>query len=166
MLPYSTQWIEQDDIKAVIKILRSDWLTCGPAIEEFERKFAYFVGSKFAVAVNSGTAALHLAVQALNIKSGFEGITTPITFVASANALLYNNLKPNFADINRKTYNIDPVQIEKKINSRTRIIIPVHFAGQPAEMEKIYRLAQKRKIFVVEDAAHALGSKYKNGKRV
>ena len=166
MLPYSTQWIDSSDIKAVIKVLKSNWLTTGPTIEKFEKKFADFVGAKYAVAVSNGTTALHLAIQVLNIKPLSQGITTPNTFIATANALLYNRLNPIFADINKKTYNINPIEIENKISRKTRLIIPVHFAGQPAEMEIINRLTVNRNIYIIEDAAHALGSKYGNGKRV
>ena len=123
-------------------------------------------GARYCVAVSSGTAALHLAVKALEIEAGKEGITSPITFAASANSFLYNNLKPVFADIDDKTYCLDPRELEKKINKNTRVIIPVHFAGQPAEMKEIYEIAKKQGIFIIEDAAHAIGSKFADGSPV
>jgi len=164
-IPYGRQWIDQGDIEAVVSVLKSDFLTQGPKIEEFENVICRYTGAKYAVAVSSGTAALHIAVLALNTKNG-EGITSPNTFVASANCLLYTGLTPRFADIDKKTYCIDAKEIPKKITSKTRIFIPVHFAGQVADMEAIYQIAKKKKIFVIEDASHALGSKYEDESRV
>ena len=169
-VPYGRQWIDEDDIQAVVGVLRSDRLTQGPKIEEFENALAEYCEAKYAVAVNSATSALHIACIAAEVGSGDEVITSPITFVASANCAVYCNAKPVFADIDPKTYNIDPKEIEKKINSRTKAVIPVHFAGQSCDMESIYKIIKKKeeefnkKIFIIEDACHALGSIYKNKK--
>lgn len=160
-LPYGRQWIEDDDIEAVVKILKSDFLTTGPAILEFEEAVAHYVGAKYAVSFSNGTAALHGACFAAGIQEGDEVITTPMTFAASANCVLYQGGTPVFADIDDSTYNIDPKQIEEKITSKTKAIIPVHFTGQPAELDEIHRLAQEHNLVVIEDAAHALGASYK-----
>ncbi|WP_370688644.1 UDP-4-amino-4,6-dideoxy-N-acetyl-beta-L-altrosamine transaminase [Exiguobacterium sp. LL15] len=160
-LPYGRQWIEDDDIEAVVKILKSDFLTTGPAILEFEEAVAHYVGAKYAVSFSNGTAALHGACFAAGIQEGDEVITTPMTFAASANCVLYQGGTPVFADIDDSTYNIDPKQIEEKITSKTKAIIPVHFTGQPAELDEIHRLAQEHNLIVIEDAAHALGASYK-----
>jgi UDP-4-amino-4,6-dideoxy-N-acetyl-beta-L-altrosamine transaminase len=171
-LNYGKQWIDQDDINAVISVLKSDYLTQGPAIEKFEREICDITGAKYCVAVANGTAALHLAVKVLDIEKGKEGITSPITFVASSNAMIYNNLKPNFADIDEKTYCVDPEKIKEKITENTRLIIPVHFAGQPCDMQRIYKIAnyepraKSRQLFIIEDAAHAIGSIYEDGTTV
>ena len=164
-IPYGRQWIDQDDINAVIDVLKGDFLTQGPKIEEFENVICRYTGAKYAVAVSSGTAALHIAVLALNMKNG-EGITSPNTFVASANCLIYAGLTPRFADIDKKTYCIDAKEIQKKITAKTRIIIPVHFAGQVADMEVIDKIARKNNISTIEDASHAIGSKYSDGGKV
>jgi perosamine synthetase len=160
-IPYGRQWIDEDDIKAVTQALQSDYLTTGPRIAEFEKLVADYVGVKYAVAVSNGTAALHIACMAAGIKEGDEVITTPITFVASANCVLYCGGTPVFADVNPNTYNIDPNEIRKKITSRTKAIIAVHFAGQPCEMDEIRQIAKEYNLVVIEDAAHALGADYK-----
>ena len=165
-IPYGKQWIDKSDKKAVSGVLKSNFLTQGPKVEEFEKALCDYTGAKYCVAVSNGTAALHLAVAALSIKKDAEGITSPITFVASANCLIYNGLKPVFADINDKTYNINPEEIKKRISSKTKIIVPVHFAGQPADMKQIETIAKPKNIYVIEDAAHAIGSKYNDGTRV
>lgn len=164
-IPYGRQSIDEKDIKAVEEVLRSDYLTTGPKIEEFERKVAAYTGAKYAVAIANGTAALHAACYAAGIGKGDEVITTPITFAASSNCVLYCGGKPVFADIDEKTYNISPEDIERKITSATKAIIAVHFTGQPCEMEKIHNIARKHNLIVIEDAAHALGAQYK-GKMV
>jgi UDP-4-amino-4,6-dideoxy-N-acetyl-beta-L-altrosamine transaminase len=161
-IPYGRQWIDRDDERAVLKVLKSDFITQGPVIAEFEEIIRKHTGAKYCVAVANGTAALHIAVQALRIPRGKTGIASPITFVASANCLLYNGLKPAFADIDVRTYNIDPAKIAKKITRSTSLIIPVHFAGQPADMKEIHRIARKRGCHIIEDAAHAIGSRYEN----
>lgn len=160
-IPYGTQNIEKEDIDAMVSVLKSDFLSTGPKIKEFEDKFAKYVGSKYAVAVSSGTAALHCACLAAGIKENDEVITTPMTFVATSNVILYCGAKPVFVDINPTTFDIDETLIEKQITSKTKAIIPVHFAGQPCEMDKIRKIAKKHNLIIIEDAAHALGGKYK-----
>lgn len=164
-IPYGRQSIDEDDIAAVVQILKSDFLTTGPAIAEFEKKVADYVGAKYAVAIANGTAALHAACFAAGIGEGDEVITTPITFAASSNCVLYCGGTPVFADIDSKTYNIDPADIERKITERTKAIIAVHFTGQPCEMDEIHAIAKKHHLIVIEDGAHALGAEYK-GNRV
>lgn len=165
MITYGKQWIEDDDIQAVVDVLKSNYLTQGPKIEEFEKAICDYTGAKYCVAVSNGTAALHLAVASLGIENG-EGITTPNTFVASANCLAYDNLKPILADIESDTFNIDPKEIKNKISPKTRVIIAVDFAGQPAQMEEIYKIAKENNLHVIEDAAHAIGSVYPDGSKV
>lgn len=165
-ISYGKQWINESDIQAVIETLKSDYLTQGPKVEEFENAICDYTGAKFCVAVSNGTAALHLATAALKISADSEGITTPITFVASANCMVYNNIKPVFADIDSKTYNIDFNEIKKKVTSLTKLIVAVDFAGQPAHLEAIYPWAKENDIYVIEDAAHSIGSKFKDGSRV
>lgn len=164
-IPYGTQSIDEDDIQAVVDVLRSDYLTTGPTVAQFEKKIADYVGAKYAVAVSNGTAALHVACLAAGIKPGDEVITTPITFAASANCVLYCGGTPVFADINPVTYNIDPEDIRRKITKNTKAIIAVHFTGQPCEMDEIHAIAREHNLLVIEDAAHALGADYK-GKMV
>jgi UDP-4-amino-4,6-dideoxy-N-acetyl-beta-L-altrosamine transaminase len=164
-LSYGKQWIDNDDIEAVVKVLKSDYLTTGPTIKEFEIRVAKYVGAKYAVAVSNGTSALHMACFAAGIKEGDEVITSPITFVASANCILYQGAKPVFADIDPITYNIDPKEIEKKITSKTKAIIPIDFTGQSVDMDLIRKIADKHNLLIIEDAAHALGSEYK-GKKI
>ena len=163
-IPYGKQWIDDEDIKAVVEVLKSDYLTTGPKIEEFEEKFAAYVGAKYAVAVSNGTAALHAACFAAGIGPGDEVITTPLTFAASANCVLYPGGKPVFADIDPETYNISVEEIKKKITNKTAAVIPVHFTGQPCDMEEIYEIARENNLIVIEDAAHALGATYKGEK--
>ncbi|WP_408955674.1 UDP-4-amino-4,6-dideoxy-N-acetyl-beta-L-altrosamine transaminase [Natroniella sp. ANB-PHB2] len=163
-IPYGKQHIDDDDIEAVVEVLKSDYLTTGPKIKEFEEKFADYVDAKYAVAVSNGTAALHAACFAAEIEEGDEVITTPLTFAASANCILYQSGTPVFADVDPKTYNIDPKEIEKKITDKTKAIIPVHFTGQPCDMDKIHKIAKKHDLMVIEDAAHALGATYKGQK--
>lgn len=161
MIPYGKQHINEDDIRAVTEVLRSDWLTQGPKVEEFEKAMAQYCGAKYAVVVSSGTAALHLACLVAGIKQGNEAITSPITFIASANCILYCGGKPVFADIDKDTYNIDPAEIKKKITKKTRAIIPVHFAGLPCDMEAIKKIAEEYDLIIIEDACHALGAEYR-----
>lgn len=164
-IPYGHQTIEEDDIQAVASILRGDFITTGPAAAEFEKKTAAYVGAKYAVTVSNGTAALHIACLAAGIQKGDEVIVPAITFAASANCVLYCGGKPVFADIDPVTYNIDPADVERKITDKTRAIIPVHFTGQPCEMDEIHRIARKYGLLVIEDGAHALGAKYR-GKKI
>lgn len=163
-LSYGNQWIDNDDIKEVINVLKSDFLTTGPKVKEFEDKVAKYVGAKYAVAVSNGTAALHAACYAAGIRSGDEVIVTSLTFAASANCILYCGGIPVFCDINAKTMNIDVNKIEEKITSKTKAIIPVDLCGQSVDMDKIMEIAKKHNLIVIEDGAHALGSEYKGQK--
>jgi UDP-4-amino-4,6-dideoxy-N-acetyl-beta-L-altrosamine transaminase len=163
-IPYGQQWIDEDDIQAVIETLRSDYLTTGPKIKEFEDKLTEVTGAKYAVAISNGTAALHAACFAADIQKGDEVITSPITFAASANCILYMGAKPVFADVDAKTYNLDPQDIRRKITDKTKAIIPVHFTGQPCDMDEILKIAEEYDLMVIEDGAHALGAKYKGRK--
>ncbi|TDO95227.1 UDP-4-amino-4,6-dideoxy-N-acetyl-beta-L-altrosamine transaminase [Halanaerobium saccharolyticum] len=163
-IPYGSQWIDEQDIEAVIKTLKSDYLTTGPKIKEFEDKFADYVDAKYAVAIANGTAALHAATYAAGIKEGDEVITTPLTFAATANSVLYQDARPVFADIDPKTYNIDPESIKDKITDKTKAIIPVHYAGQPCDMDKIKEIAAENDLIILEDGAHAVGATYKDQK--
>lgn len=164
-IPYGRQQIDEEDIQAVVEVLRSDYLTTGPMIAEFEKAVADYTGAKYAVAIANGTAALHAACFAAGIGEGDEVITTPITFAASANCVLYCGAVPVFADIKRDTYNIDPADIRRKITDRTKAIIAVHYTGQPCEMDEIHKIAKEHGLYVIEDAAHALGADYK-GRRI
>lgn len=164
-IPYGMHYIDEDDIKAVVEVLKSDWIVMGEKVREFEKKVCEYVGAKYGVAVNSGTSALDIAVASLGLPEGSEVITTPFTFVATSNAILYNNLKPVFADIQKDTFNIDPNEIEKKITDKTKAIIYVDYAGQPCEIEEIKKIAEENNLYLIEDACHALGAKYK-GKKV
>ncbi|HLD82663.1 MAG TPA: UDP-4-amino-4,6-dideoxy-N-acetyl-beta-L-altrosamine transaminase [Candidatus Omnitrophota bacterium] len=163
-MPYSRQCLDKKDIREVMKVLNSDWLTQGPKIKEFEDSLCKYAGARYAVAVSSGTAALHIACLAAGLKKGDEAITSPITFAASANCVLYCGGRPVFSDIEPDTANINPEDIKKKITRKTKAIIPVHFAGQPCELEKIRDTAQRNNLIVIEDAAHALGASYKGSK--
>lgn len=159
-IPYGRQTIEEDDIQAVADALRSDYLTTGPKVAEFEQAVCEYTGAKYAVAVSNGTAALHAACYAAGIGTGDEVITTPLTFAASANCVLYCGGTPVFADVDPKTYNIDPVEIERHITDKTKAIIPVHLAGQPCDMDEIHEIAKRHHLLVIEDGAHALGATY------
>lgn len=164
-IPYGHQWINEEDVREVAKTLRTDWITQGPKVEQFEKAIAKYCGAKYAVAVSSGTAALHLAYLTAGLKAGDEVITTPLTFVATANAAVYCGAKPVFADIQEDTLNIDPKEIEKKISKKTKAISIVDFAGHPCDYDEIKKIAKKYNLLIIEDAAHSLGSEYK-GKRV
>jgi len=171
MIPYGHQFIDKNDIKEVIRVLKSDWLTQGPMVLGFEKALAEYCGAKYAVAVCNGTAALHLAYLAAGLKPDDEVITTPNSFAATANMLLAIKARPIFCDIRLDTYNIDEEKIERLINNlpagrqeKLKAIVPVHFAGQPCEMVKIRKIAGKYKLLVIEDACHALGAKYKKDK--
>ncbi|MDD5339650.1 MAG: UDP-4-amino-4,6-dideoxy-N-acetyl-beta-L-altrosamine transaminase [Candidatus ainarchaeum sp.] len=164
-LPYGRQFIDDDDINAVIATLKSDWLTTGPKVDEFEKAICDYTGAKYAVAVNSGTSALDIAVAAFGLPAGSEIITTPFSFAASANCIAYNGCRPVFADIDPKTYNIDPEQVRKKITKKTKAIIYVDYAGQPCDIKALQEIAEEKNLFLIEDAAHALGAKY-NGKKI
>lgn len=162
VLPYSRQCLDDDDIDSVVQALRSDYLTQGPRISDFETAVAQKVGAKYAVAVANGTAALHLCYLAIGLTTGDELITTPNTFVATANAALYCGATPLFADILPETGLVDPAQIEPLITSKTKAIAPVDFAGCPADMATIWAIAQRHNLNVIQDASHSLGAKYKH----
>ena len=163
-IPYGKQSINTSDVRKVAETLRSVFLTQGPEVALFEKKLAATCGAKYAVAVSSGTTALHIAYLAAGLKKGDEVVTTPNTFVATANMILAVGARPVFCDIRDDTYNMDEQSIKKHITKRTKAIVPVHFAGQPCDMDTILRLAKKHKLLVIEDACHALGAKYKDRK--
>ncbi|MCK5305545.1 MAG: DegT/DnrJ/EryC1/StrS family aminotransferase [Candidatus Omnitrophica bacterium] len=150
-----------DEVLDLKKAINSGWLTKGPYVEEFENMAKDYIGVKYAIAVNSGTAALHLALISLNISDGDEVIVPDFTFVATANAVEYTRAKPVFADIDLKTFNIDTEDIKRKITNRTKAIMPVHGLGQSADMDEIRKIARERNLFIIEDAACAMGAKYK-----
>lgn len=165
MMPYGRHFVDEEDINEVVKVLKTDWLTTGPKIEEFEKRFAEYVGAKYAVAVANGTAALHLACLAAGLKQGDELITSPITFAASANCALYCNAKPVFADIKADNSGlIDPEEIRKKVNPNTKVIVPIHYSGLPSDLEEIRNIANAHNLIVIEDACHALGASYKGSR--
>lgn len=164
MIPYARQSIDEDDIRAVLKVFKTEWLTTGPFVSEFESDFAHYIDVNEAVAVNSGTSALDIAVQALDIPRGSEVITTPFTFVASSNALLYNGLKPVFADITPATRNINYIDIKEKITSKTKAILYVDYAGHPCNIDEIRKIANDHDLKLIEDACHALGATYRSRK--
>jgi perosamine synthetase len=161
LLPYGHQEIDEDDIAAVTEVLRSDWLTTGPKIEEFEHAFAAFVGADQAVAVSSGTAALHAAVYAAGIGPGDEVIVTPMTFAASANCVLYQGGTPVFADVEPDTLLLDPVAVEAKITPRTKAIIAVDYTGQPCNYDALHQIADRHHLTLIDDACHAIGGSYR-----
>jgi len=164
-LAYGRQCIDEEDISRVNEVLRGDYLTTGPYVAEFEEKVAAYVGAKYAVAVSNGTAALHVACFAAEIGEGDEVIVAPMTFAASANCVLYCGGTPVFADIDPRTHNLDPNEIEKHITTRTKAIIPVDYSGQSVDIDAIRAIADKHNLIIIEDGAHALGSEYK-GKKV
>lgn len=164
-ISYGRQCIEEDDIQAVVEVLKSDYLTCGPKVDELERKLCDYTGAKYAVAVSNGTAALHCACMAAGIGPGDEVITTPITFAASANCVLYCGATPVFADIDPETYNIDPKSIREHITEKTKAVIAVDFTGQVVEIGEIRKICDEFHLLLIEDAAHSIGSSY-NGKMV
>lgn len=164
-LPYSRQSIGPDDAREVLRTLRSDWITQGPAVGEFEERFADYVGAKHAVAVSSGTAALHAACFAAGLGPGDEAVVPPLTFVATANAVLYQGATPIFCDVDPETATLDPRALEGCLTPRTKAVLPVDFAGHPCNLSPILKLARAKGLVVIEDAAHALGAEYR-GKRV
>jgi perosamine synthetase len=168
MIPYGRHHIDEDDIQSVVNVLRSGVLTQGPVVDAFEKAIAEYVGAKYAVAVSSGTAALHLANLVVGVKPGNSVVTSPITFVASANAARYCGGDLLFADIDPDTINMSPVALKEVLskNSNVRAVVPVHFAGLPCDMVSIKELSDEAGAVVIEDAAHALGATYHNGRRV
>jgi len=161
LLPYGHQCLDDDDISAVAEVLKTDWITQGPKIAEFEKRVADYCGAKYAVAVSNGTAALHAACVVAGVSGGDEIITTPITFAATANVIVHLGGKPVFADIKEDNMNIDPREILKKLSSRTKVILPVDFTGYPADLEEIISVAREKNLIVIEDACHALGAEYR-----
>jgi perosamine synthetase len=164
-LPYGRQTVDEDDVRAVVSALRSGWLTTGPQVPAFERAVAAAVGAPHAVAVSSGTAALHAAAFAAGIGPGDEVVVPALTFAASANAVLYEGGVPVFADVRRDTLCVDPADAAARITARTRAVVAVDYAGQPADLDEIGALARERGLTLIEDAAHALGAEY-HGRRV
>jgi perosamine synthetase len=165
LLPYGRQSVDDSDIQAVVDVLRSDWLTTGPKVGEFEEAFAARVQATYAVSFSSGTAALHAAAFAAGLKAGDEAITTPMTFAATANCVLYQGATPVFADVGPDTLNVDPEQVDQRITTKTRAILPVDYAGHPADLDAILEIARRHGLLVIEDASHALGAEYR-GRRV
>ncbi len=161
LLPYGRQSIGEDDIESVVDVLRSDWLTTGPKVAEFEEAFAARVQTKCAVSFSSGTAALHGAAFAAGLKPGDEAITSPMTFAATANCVLYQGATPVFADTSADTLNLNPEEVKARITPRTRALLPVDYAGHPADMDAILELAAHHGLVVIEDACHALGAEYR-----
>lgn len=160
-IPYALPFIEDEEIKEVVDTIQSNWLSKGPKTIQFEKAFSDYVHAKHAIGLNSCTAGLHIAQLAAGIGTGDEVITTPYTFVASANTIIHTGAKPVFVDIDPVTMNIDVHQIEAKITERTKAIIPVHFAGYPCDMEPLMEIAKKHNLIVIEDAAHAVYTQYK-----
>ena len=170
LLPYGRQSLDDADIQAVVEVLKSDWLTTGPKVGEFEERFAAWVGARHAVSFSSGTAALHGAAFAAGLEAGDEAITTPMTFCATANCILYQGATPVFADVSPDTLNLDPKEVSKKVSARTKAIFAVDYAGHPAALDELGQLAetqvpQGRRPLLIEDACHALGAEYR-GKRI
>lgn len=162
---YGHQYIDDDDIKAVVDVMKSDYLTCGPEITKLESNLCEVSGAKYAAVVSNGTAALHVACLAAGIGEGDEVITTPITFAASANCALYCGARPVFADINPETYNIDPDDIERKITDKTKAVVAVDFTGQAVELVRIRKICDEHHLVLIEDGAHSIGTLY-NGQPV
>ena len=160
-IPYNLPDITEAEIDEVVDTLRSGWIAKGPRTIKFEKEFAEYLGAKHAIAVNSCTAALHISLLTQNIGPGDEVITTPMTFASTASTILHCGAKPVFADIDYRTGCIDPDEVEKKITPRTKAIVPVHYSGQVCDLDRIYELADKHGLYVSEDAAHALWSRYK-----
>ena len=163
-IPYGRQQVDEADIAAVVEVLRSDWLTTGPKVAEFEGAIADYVGCRYAVAVSSGTAALHAAVAAIGVGPGDEVVLPPLTFVATANAVLYQGATPVFADVDAATLLLDPEQVEAKITPRTKAIIAVDYAGQPCDYEALSDIAERHQLRLLADASHSLGAKWQGRK--
>ncbi|MBM3752099.1 MAG: UDP-4-amino-4,6-dideoxy-N-acetyl-beta-L-altrosamine transaminase [Acidimicrobiia bacterium] len=161
LLPYGRQMIDDTDVSAVVAALTSDFLTTGPAVERFERAFASFVGAKHAVAVSNGTAALHVAAAAAGVRAGDRVVTTPLTFVASANCARYQGATPVFADVHRDTLTIDPAQVDDACRAGARAIVTVDYAGLPSDLDDLLAICQARGAVLIEDAAHAVGATYR-----
>src|SRR5450755_502717 len=160
-LPYGRQSVDEADIQAVVDVLRSDWLTTGPKVAEFEEAFAARVGAAHAVSFSSGTAALHGAAFATGLKPGDEAITSPMTFAATANCVLYQGAIPVFADVSPDTLNLDSEEAASRVTPRTKVILPVDYAGHPADLDPILQIAERHGLVVIEDACHAVGAEYR-----
>jgi len=160
-IPYGRQTIDEDDIQAVIEVLKSDWLTTGPLVEKFEQAVADFVGAEYAVAVSSGTAALHAAMYAIGVGPGDEVIVPPMTFAATANAVVFQGGTPVFVDVEESTLLIDPEMVEAMITPCTKAIVAVDYAGQPCNYEALQKIADRHGLFLIADACHSIGGKYK-----
>lgn len=158
---YGHQYIDEDDIQAVVEVLRSDYLTCGPKITELEEKLCSLTGAKYAVVCSNGTAALHIAALSAGVGEGDEVITTPITFAASANCALYCGARPVFVDIDPETYNIDPKKVEAAITPRTKAVVAVDYTGQSADLAPLLQICKEHHLTLIEDGAHVIGTKYK-----
>jgi len=163
-LVFGSPAIEQPEIDEVVECLKSGWIGTGPRVHKFENAFRDYIGSKYAMALNSCTAALHLSMLVSGVSAGDEVITTPMTFAATGNAILHTGAKPVFVDVEKDSMNIDPHLIEEAITPKTKAILPVHFAGRPCKMDHIMEIAQKNNLLVIEDAAHAIEAKYKGQK--
>ncbi|HEY3158259.1 MAG TPA: DegT/DnrJ/EryC1/StrS family aminotransferase, partial [Vicinamibacterales bacterium] len=164
-LPFHQPTLDADDEQAVLEVLRSGWITTGPRTKAFERALARYTGAARCVAVNSCTAALHLALEAIGVGPGDEVITSPITFASTANVIVHRGARPVFADVDADTLNLDPAALEAAITPRTKAIVPVDFAGQPCELDAIMAIARGRGLVVIEDAAHAIGAEL-DGRRI
>lgn len=160
-LYYGHQFIDEKDIEAVVQVLKSDYLTCGPKITELEKRLCEITGAKYAVVCSNGTAALHIACMAAGVTEGDEVITTPITFAASANCALYCGARPVFADIDEETYNISPAQVQEKVTECTKAVVAVDFTGQAVELDALQRICKEKNLVLIEDGAHSIGTKYK-----
>lgn len=163
-LPFMRPSISDGAIQEVVDCLRSGWITTGPKVQEFERLLREYIGSKHAITVSSATAGLHLALLALDLKPGDEVLTTPISFVSTANTIIQAGGRPVFVDIDPSNYNLDLNAVQKAITNKTKAIVPVHFGGYPIDLDSIYSIAEKFGLRIVEDCAHAIGTKYKNQK--
>lgn len=161
MLPYGRQWVEDDDAAVVLEVLRSDWLTTGPKVGDFERAFAQFVGAGNAVAVSNGTAALHAAMHAIGVGPGDEVIVPAMTFVASANCVVFQGGTPVFTDVSKETLLLDPAQVEARITERTKAILAVDYTGQPCDYDKLRSIADRHHLVLIADACHAIGGRYR-----
>lgn len=165
LLPYGRQALTEEDVTSVVDVLRSDWITTGPKVAEFEEAFAAAADARYAVSFSSGTASLHAAVFAAGIEAGDEVITSPLTFCATANAVLYQGATPVFADVQGDTLTINPTEVERRVTERTAAILPVDYAGHPADLEALSAIADRHNLVMIEDAAHALGARY-HGRQV
>jgi perosamine synthetase len=164
MIPLAKPNIGKEEIESVIRVLKSGALSLGPKLKEFEKRFSEYIGTRYAIAVNSGTSGLHLCVKSLGISKGEEVITSPFSFIASANCVLYEKAKPVFVDVKEDTFNIDPKKIEEKITEKTKAILPVHVFGQSCDMDPIIKIAKKYNLRIIEDACESIGTTYKEKK--